>query len=155
LTPFWALYLKATMIDLITPNAALALVFETLKTNGITTLLVFKVSLYMKRKSLTVKKHLCFDSLRDALSIHFLAIKDPRQLGKCSHSSHDALMSGFACMFFQDASVAEFQRRMEVRSHQNNLRQLFHAESIPKDSQIRELIDGWIATFYSPSSRTF
>jgi hypothetical protein len=30
LTPFWALYLKATMIDVITPNAALAHVFKVL-----------------------------------------------------------------------------------------------------------------------------
>jgi hypothetical protein len=64
-------------------------------------------------------------------------------------------MSGFACMFFQDASVTEFQRRMEVKSHQNNLRQLFHAESIPKDSQFRELIDGVDSDSLQPIFKDF
>src|SRR4030066_1257589 len=50
-------------------------------------------------------------------------------------------MSGFAMMFYQDPSLLEFQQRLEEAIHKNNLQTLFQVESIPKDSQVREVID--------------
>jgi len=92
-------------------------------------------------KMTRLKKHLSFSALRQSLSKHFNSIKDPRVTGRCLHSLHDSLMSAFACMYFQDPSLAEFQRNREKRQGKNNLRTLFHVQSIPKDTQLRELID--------------
>ncbi len=58
-----------------------------------------------------IKKHLSFSSLRSMMSERFLSIPDWRQPGKVSISLHDALMSGFACMCFQDPSLLQFQQR--------------------------------------------
>lgn len=89
-----------------------------------------------------IKKHLSFSSLRTAMSESFRSIADWRQLGKVGISLHDALMSGFACMHFQDPSLLQFQRRMQEEQHQNNLRTLFDVAHIPKETQMREIIDG-------------
>jgi len=75
------------------------------------------------------------------LSERFRLIADGRQETKISYSMHDVCMSGFAMMFFQDPSLLQFQRRMEEEAHSNNLKTLFHVESIPKDSQMRDALD--------------
>lgn len=87
------------------------------------------------------KKHLGFDALRRTLSERFRQMEDNRQRGKVKHSVHDCFMSGFAMMFFQDPSLLQFQKRLEDAAHQNNLRNLFQVESIPRDTQMREVID--------------
>jgi hypothetical protein len=50
-------------------------------------------------------------------------------------------MSGFAMMYFQDPSILQFQKRLDDEIHNNNLRTLFRVQSIPKDSQMKEVID--------------
>lgn len=50
-------------------------------------------------------------------------------------------MSGFACMYFQDPSLNEFQRQMEEERHANNLRTLFGVRHIPKNTQLRDRLD--------------
>jgi len=75
------------------------------------------------------------------LSRRFLEIPDFRQEGKVEHGVHDVLMSGFAMMFYQDSSLLQFQQRLQEAIHKNNLQTLFQVESIPKDSQMREVID--------------
>src|SRR4030042_1649609 len=87
------------------------------------------------------KKHLSFSALRKMFSSRFLEIADFRQEGKVEHTIHDVLMSGFAMMFYQDSSLLEFQQRLQEAIHKNNLQTLFQVESIPKDSQMREVID--------------
>jgi hypothetical protein len=87
------------------------------------------------------KKHLSFNALRKMLSRRFLDIPDFRQEGKVDHTIHDVLMSGFAMMFYQDRSLLQFQQRLQETIHKNNLQTLFQVESIPKDSQMREVID--------------
>src|SRR4030066_373295 len=87
------------------------------------------------------KKHLSFNALRKMLSSRFLEISDFRQEGKVDHRIHDVLMSGFAMMFYQDSSLLQFQQKLQEAIHKNNLRALFQVESIPKDSQMREVID--------------
>ena len=85
--------------------------------------------------------HLSFSALRKALSSHFHAIEDDRQQSKCDYTQHDVLMSAFACMYFQDPSLAQFQKRMEEVHHKNNLRTIFGVEHIPGDSQLRDILD--------------
>ncbi|WP_198263229.1 hypothetical protein [sulfur-oxidizing endosymbiont of Gigantopelta aegis] len=87
------------------------------------------------------KKHLSFSALKQAISLHFHAIKDSRVQGKCDYSQHDVLMSAFACMYFQDPSLSEFQKQMEEEQNQNNLRTLFNVKKIPKNSQLRDILD--------------
>jgi len=87
------------------------------------------------------KKNLSFNALRKMLSRRFLEIPDFRQEGKVEHRVHDVLMSGFAMMFYQDSSLLQFQQRLQEAIHKNNLQTLFQVESIPKDSQMREVID--------------
>mgnify|MGYP001595466408 CR=1 FL=1 len=87
------------------------------------------------------KKHLGFAALRSTLSERLRQIEDNRQKGKVKHSVHDCFMSGFAMMFFQDPSLLQFQKRLEDATHNNNLRTLFQVQSIPKDTQMRDVID--------------
>ena len=75
------------------------------------------------------------------LSERFRLVPDGRQEAKTSHSMHDVCMSGFAMMFFQDPSLLQLQRRMEEETHGNNLKTLFHVESIPKDTQMKDALD--------------
>jgi len=86
-------------------------------------------------------RHLSFGSLRHALSSLFHDLPDARQAGKIDYALHDALMSGFACMFFQDPSLLQFQARLEEAQHRNNLRTLFGVHQVPESTQMRTLID--------------
>lgn len=80
----------------------------------------------------------------------FLSIPDARQQKKIIISQHDALMSGFACMHFQDSSLLQFQKRLEEDQHKNNLRTLFDVQNIPSDTQMREIIDEVSSDHFRP-----
>ena len=82
-----------------------------------------------------------FSSLRDVVSDKARALPDGRQEAKVHHSVHDVVMCAFATMYFQDPSLLQFQRRMEDARQTSNLKGLFHVDSIPKDTQIREVLD--------------
>jgi len=97
-----------------------------------------------------IKKHLSFSGLRTAVSQVFRSIPDERQSSKVSISLHDALMSGFACMHFQDPSLLQFQIRMQEEQHQNNLQTLFDIKTIPKETQMRAIIDGVDSDYFKP-----
>lgn len=96
------------------------------------------------------KKHLSFTALRKALSSHFDDFHDPRQQGKCEFSYHDVLMSAFSCMYFQEPSLAHFQKRMQEEQGSNNLQTLFDVKQIPKDSQLREILDNIPSEAFAP-----
>lgn len=102
-----------------------------------------------------VKKHLSFSVLRRGLSGVFQNIPDWRQKGKVTISVHDAMMSGFACMYFQDPSLLQFQIRMQEDQHRNNLNTLFEVENIPKETQMREIIDNVDSEYLSPIFKDF
>jgi len=51
------------------------------------------------------------------------------------------MMSGLACMHFQDPSLLQFQQRLKDQQQSNNLQTLFDVETIPKETQMREIID--------------
>ncbi len=88
-----------------------------------------------------IKKHLSFSALRKTLSDRLESISDHRQAAKVNHSIHDVFMSGFAMMYFQYPSVLQFQQRLEDEIHKNNLRTLFQVQTIPKDSQMKDVMD--------------
>ena len=44
-------------------------------------------------------------------------------------------------LFFQDPSMLEFQRRLEEASQLNNLQTMFNVTTIPKDNQMRTILD--------------
>jgi hypothetical protein len=88
-----------------------------------------------------IKKHLSFSALKSAMAQQFRQIDDLRQQAKVKLPLHDCLMSGFAMMFFQDPSLLAFQQRIQDQIHQNNLTSVFGVSTIPKDTQMREVID--------------
>ena len=92
------------------------------------------------------KKHLSFTALRKSLSEHFRQIDDRRQTAKVDYSLHDCLMSGFAMMFFQDPSVLTFQQRLQDGIQKNNLTTIFDVSHIPKDTQMRSVLDAIAAS---------
>jgi len=87
------------------------------------------------------KKHLSFGSLRNFMSKQIQGYSDWRQESKSYYSVHDAAMSGFACMYFQSPSLLQFQKELEDREKNNNLRTLFGVSAIPENTQIRNIID--------------
>jgi len=76
------------------------------------------------------------------LSTTFDLIPDTRQVDRVDYSLHDTLMSGFAMMFFQHASLLEFQRKMKQRRGRCNLETIFGVHEVPSDTQMREILDG-------------
>ena len=87
------------------------------------------------------KKHLSFCSLLYFLSRVFTRLPDSRAQEKSNFAIHDVLMSGFACMYFQDPSLLQFQKRLEDEQQRGNLQSLFGVKKVPEDTQMRELID--------------
>jgi hypothetical protein len=88
-----------------------------------------------------IKRHLSFGALTQAFSSILEQVSDHRENGKVKYSIRNVLMSAFAMMYFQDSSLLEFQKKMETRCRQNNLRTLFKVDSIPKDNQMRNALD--------------
>lgn len=97
-----------------------------------------------------LKKHLSFYSLRKTLSACFSSIPEHRQTSKVDYSIHDTLMSGFACMHFQDPSLLQFQKRLEKKYHKSNLQTLFGINKIPESTQLRAITNGVISYYLSP-----
>lgn len=102
-----------------------------------------------------IKKHLNFTSLCNKVSEVFESIPEWRQKSKITISIHDAMMSGLACMYFQDPSLLQFQKRMQEDQHRNNLNTLFGVENIPKETQMREIIDGVSIEYFRPIFRDY
>ena len=88
-----------------------------------------------------IKKHLSFGALIELFSGILKRISDHREKSKVQYSIEKVFMSAFAMMFFQDSSLLQFQRNMEIHYRQNNLRTLFKVDSIPKDNQMRNVLD--------------
>jgi hypothetical protein len=84
---------------------------------------------------------LTLEAVVDLLSDTFGRLRDPRQADRVTYSLHDTLMSGFALMFFQHASLLEFQRKMQHRRGRCNLETLFGVHEVPSDTQMREILD--------------
>jgi len=44
-------------------------------------------------------------------------------------------------MFFQDPSLLQFQKRLQKSINRNNLKTIFNVSAIPKDTQLRDILD--------------
>lgn len=88
-----------------------------------------------------IKKRLSFTSLRKAFSLILRKIPEFRQSGKTKYSLHDAIMSGFACMFFQDPSLLQFQQQLKELHDMDNLQTMFDVHNIPQATQLRDTTD--------------
>jgi hypothetical protein len=84
---------------------------------------------------------LTLEAMIDLLSTTFRHIPDTRHPNRVDYSLHDTLMSGFAMLFFQHASLLEFQRKMKQRRGRCNLETLFGVHEVPSDTQMREILD--------------
>jgi transposase len=87
-------------------------------------------------------KSLTLEAIVDLLATTFSDVEDPRAAEQLSYPLHDTLMSGFALMFFQHASLLQFQRAMEKKRQRSNLQTIFGVHEIPSDTQMREISDG-------------
>ena len=87
-------------------------------------------------------KSLTLEAIVDLLATTFGDVDDARAAEQLSYSLHDTLMSGFAVMFFQHASLLQFQRAMEKKRRRCNLQTIFGVHEIPSDTQMREILDG-------------
>ena len=99
---------------------------------------------------MNAKKHLSFTALRKFLSSKFRTWPDQRRQESTQYSVHDTLMSGFACMYFQEPSLLQFQQEMEEKSQQNNLRILFAVQDLPKTNALKEIIDDQDSRRFNP-----
>lgn len=95
-------------------------------------------------------KHLDFNSLRDTVSSHFSNLPDKRQNRKTNYEIHDPVMSGFACMYFQDPSMLQFQIQLQEEQNRNNLQTLFKVKKIPESTLIRTVIDDVESEHFRP-----
>lgn len=96
------------------------------------------------------KKHLGFAGLLKTIASRIKLIEDNRQQAKVDYGMHDCLMSAFAMMYLQDPSILAFQRRIQDRIQRNNLNTIFRVHNIPKDSQLRNILDGLPSEALSP-----
>ncbi len=71
------------------------------------------------------KKHLSFNSLIHGFRKIVDGFFDVRKQA-VDYSLTDAVLSGFACMYFQDPSLLQFQKRLESEGGRSNLSTLFH-----------------------------
>lgn len=87
-------------------------------------------------------KPLRFRALLDSLGNKAGEVIDQRQSGKISYELEGCYRSAFALFFLQDPSLLEFQRRFQDQIQQNNRTTIFGVESIPSDTQLRDVLDG-------------
>jgi len=87
---------------------------------------------------------------RFTVSSLFHQLPDARQLAKTDYSIHDAMMSGFACMYFQDPSLLQFQERLREVENRDNLQTLFGVCDIPGEAQLRDIDDEVESEHISP-----
>jgi hypothetical protein len=86
-------------------------------------------------------KSLTLEAIVDLLATTFGGVDDARAAEQLSYSLPDTLMSGFAVMFFQHASLLQFQRVMEKKRQRGNLQTIFGVHEVPSDTQMREILD--------------
>jgi hypothetical protein len=87
-------------------------------------------------------KSLPLEALVDLLAATFGVVEEARAAAQLSYPLHDTLMSGFAMMFFQHASLLQLQRAMAQKRRRCNLQTIFGVHAVPSDTQMREILDG-------------
>lgn len=96
------------------------------------------------------KKHVSFASLVGAFRRYFDEVDDERHNGKVHYKLADVVLSGFACMFFQDPSLLQFQKRMQDKDQLSNLNTLFGVSEVPESTQLRDVLDALPSDIFAP-----
>ncbi len=107
----------------------------------------------LKTDAMKIKKHLSFTALRKMISDRVRSWHDPRREKSTTHSLHDTIMSGLACMYFQEPSLLQFQTEMESTYQQNNLRTLFDVKTIPSAKAMKAILDSQDSQQFQPISK--
>lgn len=95
----------------------------------------------------TNNKPTAFSIFSTSLIDSYSNIHDPRVTQKgvvannIVYSIQDVVLSAFSVFFFQHSSLLKFQRSLENMHNTSTLRNLFGVNKIPKDTQIRDVID--------------
>ncbi len=89
---------------------------------------------------ISLRKQLHADALFRRIRSAFAQIVDHRP-GEIVISLADALMSAFAMFSLKDASLLAFDRRRKDPAKVKNLKRLFHIDTVPCDTQMREIAD--------------
>lgn len=97
-----------------------------------------------------IKKLLSFTSLRKMISDSARSWLDSRREKSTDHTIHDAVMSGLACMYFQQPSLLQFQTEMERIHHQHNMHTLFDVKKIPSSNTIKDILDNQDSQQFQP-----
>ena len=87
--------------------------------------------------SVEARQYLSIDSLIQGLRERFEAIPDPRRAASIDHSLADCLMAAFAMFSLKEPSLLAFDQRRQDQSLMN----LYRINSIPSDTQHREILD--------------
>lgn len=84
-----------------------------------------------------LRKHLTIDALTDGLRRRFETIDDVRRTASVTHGLADCLMSAFAMFSLKEPSLLAFEDRRSDQSLMN----LYRIDSVPSDTQQREILD--------------
>lgn len=82
-----------------------------------------------------------FTALRRLMSGLIQRYPDYRDKKKKVIELHDVVMSGFACMFYQEPSLLQFQKELDDAQHTNNLKTQFGVKHIPSATQMKDVLD--------------
>ena len=104
------------------------------------------------RHRISLRKQLHADALFRRIRAAFAQIVDHRP-GDIVISLADALMSAFAMFSLKDASLLAFDRRRKDKRKVKNLKRLFHIDTVPCDTQMREIADPVTPNTLSPVYR--
>lgn len=85
--------------------------------------------------------HLRFPGIRNVLLKHFSRVADHREKDRVDHKLHDVLMSALAMFCYQDPSLLAFQERTQTPALTQNLKNMWHIQTVPSDTQMRTIMD--------------
>ena len=98
------------------------------------------------------KKSLNISSLINSVRQQFLKIPDPRNFRRIPEISlSDHLMSGLAIFGLKFPSLLEYDRQKKDLAIESNLKYLYHVETPPSDSYLRERLDELDPSYLRPA----
>ena len=95
-------------------------------------------------------KSLSFGSLMEILRSHCADLPEPRSGKNIRYSLSDIVISTFACMYFRDPSMLQFQKRMQDKKEACNFTNLFGVKRVPEATQLREVLDQIPSSSFNP-----
>jgi hypothetical protein len=68
---------------------------------------------------------------------------------------HYAVMTDFACIYYQSPSLLQFQKELEDSEQSNNLKTLHVVSNIPENTQLRNIVDKVDSEYFRPVFKEF